>query len=283
MLQSAESSTELRIEAALIAHMLDYYQFIPLSEFLTEHPHWRTSQIQETLTLLQAIINVDLKTMETLAPKLHLDFLLNPSFLERKVYSYTQNLMLNLAKQEYSDYLRGLTPLLVDVLRLVVTQHAVPDLDHYVLQVSKETPDGRLLYKGLQWNQEKIESEHNLVQKTWHKYYGKHFNYKHYVSSSHLIKLLMDYAKNETVKETAAQVRQVEKDLRNIVAHEVLFVDEEWLKSRSNKTAAEIHALLMRLIESAGLKDQRQWDVMKDLNKQLRELFKARITEIQAN
>lgn len=281
--QQSASSMELRIEGALIAHMLDYYQYIPLDEFLVSHPHWSTSQIQETLQLLQAIISVDLKTMETLAPKLQLDFLLQPSFLERKVYSYTQNMMLNLSKHEYSDYLRGLTPLLVDVLRLVVAKHAVKDLDQFVMQVSKETPDGRLLYKGLQWNQEKIEQGHNRVQKTWQKYYGKHFNYNHYVSSSHLLKLLMDYAKDESIKETAAQVRQVEKDLRNIVAHEVLFVDENWLKMRSNMDADEIHAILMRLIYIAGLDDQRQWDVISDLNEQLKELFKARIEAVQGN
>ena len=93
----------------------------------------------------------------------------------------------------------------------------------------------------------------------------------------------MDYAKDESIKETAAQVRQVEKDLRNIVAHEVLFVDENWLKMRSNMDADEIHAILMRLIYIAGLDDQRQWDVISDLNEQLKELFKARIEAVQGN
>lgn len=283
MVQLSDSSIERRIEGALIAHMLDYYQFIPLDEFLDNHPHWSTSQIQDTLKLLRAMISVDLKTMETLAPKLHLDFLLQPSFLERKVYSYTQHLMLNLSKHEYTDYLRGLTPLLVDVLRLAVKKHAVTDLDQYVMQVSKETPDGRLIYKGLQWNQERIERGQNRVYNSWQKYYGKHFNYNHYVSSSHLLKLLLDYAKDDTVKETAAQMRQVEKDLRNIVAHEVLFVDEAWLQKRANMDADEMHALLMRLIYSAGLDDQRQWDVISDLNEQLKKIFKARIQEVLAN
>lgn len=283
MVQVSDSSMELRIQGALITHMLDYYQYIPLDEFLANHPHWSTSQIQDTLALLQAIISVDLKTIETLAPKLHLDFLQHPSFLERKVYSYTQNLMLNLSEYEYADYLRGLTPILVDVMRLVVVKHALPDLDQYMIQVSKETTDGRLIYKGLQWNQEKIESGHNQVHKSWQKYYGKHFNYNHYVSSSHLLKLLMDYGKDEDIKETATQVRQVEKDLRNIVAHEVLFVDDAWLQERSNMDADEIHGLLMRLIYIAGLDDQKQWDVISDLNEQLKELFKARIREIRAN
>lgn len=280
LIQASDSSNELRIEGALIAHMLDNYQYIPLAEFLANHPEWQTSKIQMTLKLLQAMISADLKTVETLAPKLHLDFLLQPSFLERKVYSYTQNLMLNLTDYEYSDYLRGLTPLLVDVLRLAVVKYAVPDLDTYVMQVSKETPDGRMIYKGLQWNQAKIEDESNKVKRSFHKHYGKYFNYKHYVSSSHLLKLLMDYAQDEEIKETAFKVRQIEKDLRNIVAHEVLFVDEAWLRKRSAMDADEIHALLMRLIYATGLTDQRQWDILSDLNEQLKELFKARISEV---
>ena len=279
MREVSDSTWELRVDGALVAHMLDYFQYLPLEEFLATRPEWDSPEISDTLALLQALISVDLETVEALAPKLHLDFLLQPSFLERKVYSYTHNLILNLSKRELSDYLRGLTPLLVDVLRLVVMEHAIPDLDRFLVRVTKETSDGRKIYKGLQWNQAKIEEKRNRVLRTWHKYYGNNFNYKHYVSSSHLLKLLMDYADDDEIKETAFAVRQIEKNLRNIVAHEVLFVNEVWLQERANMSSDAMHALLMRLIYAAGLTDQQQWDVISDLNEHLKELFKARILE----
>lgn len=273
MTQSHLTKSKLTTEKALIDHMIDYYQYIPLKYFLKEHAHWETPQIADTLTLVDSLINVDLATVEELAPALQHDYLLQPSFLERRVYSYNHYLYLSLAKREIADYLRGLTPLLVDVFRLIIEEHIMPELSDYIVKITKQTEDGRVIYKGLQWNEEKIKAKPNRIQSTWQHYYGDTFNYKHYISSSHLLKIIEHHLNNDQIEAATHQLRQIEKNSRNIIAHEILYVDEAWLLNRVQLTSDEIHQLLINLINMAGLADARQWNAVNHLNDQLRQFL----------
>ena len=280
MTQQSQRTNELNTQRALIDHMLTYYQYIPLERFLKRHAQWDTLQIKNTVTLAYAISNVDLTTVEELAPSLQHPYLLRPSFLERRVYSYTHYLKISLAKREIADYLRGLTPLLVDVFRLLIEEHLLPNLNDYLIPIMKETEDGRRIYKGLQWREAKIEAEPNIIRATWHHYYGKTFNYKHYISSSHLLKIIEYHLEDETIRSAAHELRQIEKYSRNIIAHEVMYVDDAWLMNRVQLRSEEIHQLLINLISMAGLTDARQWNIVNQLNDELSQLFDQQQREL---
>ncbi|MGF3112007.1 hypothetical protein [Facklamia sp. P9177] len=245
---------------ALLKQLLYHQHYQTMLKFLEDNPSWESQELSKLLQLGHAYIHTDLKTIEELSGQVEMDYLTKPSLLERRVYSSIPGLALELEIKEDDDYFRAITPLLVDVLRLTLENTVFPDLERYLVEVMKETDEGIPIYRGLQWNQSLIEADKNgKINRTWERYYGKHFNYSHYVSSSHLLKLVEDYVKDPKILKLAVQIRHIEKYARNIVAHELIYVDDAWLKHRLKIEAKEVHQQIINMINAAGLRDPQQW------------------------
>ncbi|MGX7076609.1 hypothetical protein [Globicatella sanguinis] len=226
----------------------------------------------EILLLVQlanAILQVDNENVKKLAQNTPFQGVLDASQLERKAYYYLQTLTLQLKRQEYGDYLRGLTPLLVDVFRIAIERDFLPNLAEYIQPIKKETTSGAHLYRGLQWSQNKIESHPNIIADTWKKYYGNYFNYDHYVSSSHLMKLIEANSSNEHLIELASTMRKIEKYLRNLVAHEVLTVNQQFFVDRIQRTPLQVHQVLLDLYDEVGLTHPLQRTIIEQIKQQI--------------
>lgn len=258
-------------QAELINYLIQIQAYQALEEYLGQTLKEPMNQVLDNIHLAQAILRVDIDQVEQLAVKCQQSYLLKPSAIQQKVYFYSHYLNLQLKQHEYGDYFRGLTPVLVDVFRLLIENDFMPEINHYMIPVVKDTVDGQPLYRGLQWYQPKIESSTNKIQSTFNKYYGEHFNYEHYVSSTHLIKLIDDYSNNERMKELAKQLRFIEKYMRNIIAHEVICVDDALVKTRVNLTIEEVQKIYLETLTYAGLTDQRQWDVFNQIHQTIRQ------------
>ena len=264
---------KLDINVELIDHMLRYFQYRPLLDYLTKETSIQHTHLQNSIQLAQAILDIDLRQIEYLAPKLNRQYLLTPRFIERRVYSYAHYMNVQYDRQEYMDYIRAISPLLVDLLRLIIERDFMADLNSYIEPIVKENVDGKPIYRGLQWKQTVVESSDNKVNQNFTKYNGDRYNYKHYVRSSHLIKLNDDHSKNEEVKAKAIMLRHIEKFLRNIVAHEVIHVDDALVERRTGMSIEQIHRLLQESLILAGLEDKRQWQILNDINNTIHQII----------
>lgn len=252
----------------LVDHLLEQKDYLSLKRLLPSFIE-NANSITPFIDLAWAILTIDLDQVEQLATQLHYSFLNKPKRIQRKVYFYSHYLELQYRRQEYADYFRALTPVMVDILRLIIEQDFMPDLNHYLIPVIKNTAEGKPLYRGLQWFERKVEGDNNFIHQTFKKHYGDHFNYDYYVSSSHLIKLIEDHSSNELIKEKVNQMRLIEKYLRNIIAHEVVCVDPAWVKQRMNLEISQVHALYQELIALAGLANQQIWQVFDQINQEI--------------
>lgn len=253
--------------ALLVLLKYDHFQALESELQSLEVPD--KAKLLSLARLGNAILQVDIENVQKLAQNTPFQGILNASPLERKAYYYLQTMSLQLKRQEYGDYLRGLTPLLVDVFRLAIERDFMPNLADYIQPIKKETIDGENLYRGIQWSQTKIDSHPNLIADTWKKYYGHFFNYNHYVSSSHLIKLIEVNSTQSRVIELASQMRKIEKYLRNLVAHEVLNVDQQFFVDRMQMTPTQVHQVLLDLYDEIGLTDSLQRTSIDRIKKEL--------------
>lgn len=267
----AQSSPKIdKTQVALIDHMLEYRQYRPLLTYLKEKTALKEPYLLHSIQLAQAFIDVNIREIEHLAPKVERHYLLKPTFLERRAYSYSHYMNIQFERREYMDYFRALSPLLVDLLRLIIEHDFMPELNEYIEPIVKENAEGKPIYRGLQWKQSVIESKKNMVFETFNKYYGDRFNYKHYVSSSHLLKLIDDHSKNDEVRAKSVSLRHIEKYVRNIVAHEVIYVSDELVERRTGMSMKQIHRLLQEALLLADLNDKRQWAILNELNKAIK-------------
>lgn len=261
-------------QEAVLRYMLASRQYPHIRYYLSQNHIQISQEVDDLLDLAQGILRVDIDLVEKKAKDCQFPYLLKPRQLQQRVYYYTQHLELQLKNEEFGDYFRGLTPVLVDLLRLLIENDFMPELSKYMMPVVKDTPQGTPLYRGLQWYEKKVEQGHNRVKVTFRKYYGNRFNYDHYVSSSHLLKLIEDHSDNQALKTKANQMRQIEKYLRNIIAHEVVCVDEDLILRRVHMTPGQIHDLYRDLLRMAGLTDDRQWGILSQIDNKVKQDLK---------
>lgn len=258
---------------AIGSFLLNHRYFPAFEEWIINEKIEVTDRLLDLLHLRESYLKGDLDRVKKRAADLGFSFLVAPSLLEQRVYRCVQAMELKLRSGAYDDYLRQLTPLLVDIFRLLVQEHILADLDRYLIEVFKETVEGRSIYRGIRWNQDQIESHPNLVQATFNKYYGEYFNYDHYLSSSHLMKIIEANSQDRHIVDLAKAMRQIEKYTRNIVAHELIHVDDAWLLHRIGKNSSEIHHDVISLANKAGLKDMKQWQGLKLIEKAIRQEY----------
>src|SRR5699024_5318378 len=118
--------------------------------------------------------------------------------------------------------------------------------------------------------QAKAEEVANKVTDTFTKYNGDRFNYNHYVISSHLLILIDDHCRNDEVTMKSISLTHIEKYVRNIVAHEVIYVSDELVERRTGMNVKQIHRLLQEALILAGLDDKRQWAILNEINKAIK-------------
>lgn len=256
-----------------LTSLVDFHHYLSLYQTLKLEGLWEWKEVSIPTALAVAIGQGDLDGVALHAQSLGIDYLLEGTYLERKIYLGYQVLAKQLLQKEYGDYLRSLTPFMVDLFRQVAKREVMVDLDDYMRSIKKESKAGKSLYRGLQWNQEMIEKNENKIVKTWEKYYGNHFNYDQYISSSHLIKLIVDFGEDQELIEACQKLRQVEKYLRNLAAHEQIQVDERYFLDRMGLTPVQVHGIIYRIMSLIGLNDQRRLEVFRYLQSMIQNVL----------
>lgn len=253
--------------------LIDYHQFVAVKQELKQLRSSKAKELDTYADFALSIYHGDFKTIDRLGPSLGFDFMTQGSPLERRVYTYFLSMTRQLWQEEYGDYLRALTPLLVDLFRLAIIKDGVPNLDDYLQPIEKVTVQGPVIYRGLQWSQSAIERSDNPIQLTWRRYYGKNFNYEHYVSSSHLMKIIQDYAGNSKLIKLCQTLRNVEKYLRNLVAHEAVLVDYTYFIQRIDLSPIQVHALVLELMELCGINQKSHLTIVERIQDCMRDLL----------
>ena len=141
---------------AIGSFLLNHRYFPAFEEWIIKEKIEVTDRLLDLLHLRESYLKGDLDRVKKRAADLGFSFLVAPSLLEQRVYRCVQAMELKLRSEAYDDYLRQLTPLLVDIFRLLVQEHILADLDRYLIEVFKETVEGSSIYRGIRWNQDQI-------------------------------------------------------------------------------------------------------------------------------
>lgn len=98
--------------------------------------------------------------------------------------------------------------------------------------------------------------------------YGK-FKYGP-VYSVHLTIIIDTLSSEYSIKEKTSMLRKIEENVRNIAAHDIVSVTEEWVKKQTNKTPEEIMSLIQNLCMMIGIGTKKeQWDSYDAMNQEI--------------
>lgn len=173
----------------------------------------------------------------------------------RKFYEYILSMEIKRKRGEYADFVRALSPIILDLFIMMLKRRANIDISEYI-SYRKE--------KGSRWNRKKLAGTEidRVLQTEFDSYYDSP------VYSSHIIVLIQNLCANDTALLGIVEpLRTVEREVRNLAAHQMVSINDEMIKSKTGLTALETCNLLKKAIGFCGQPiAKEQWDAYDTMN-----------------
>lgn len=183
------------------------------------------------------------------------------------IFEHVLNLQIKVRKEEYVDFIRGITPVLVDLFQIALKESGGLDYKRYV-KVNRQGVE--------KWDVSKMETNPRLMQ-VFNNAFG--LGYKSTpVYSSNLLPCIEEFSNNEEIKSLSKKLREFEENVRNMAAHKIVSVTRDWIKKYSNGyTPEKILSMLKEYIQllNMGVKKE-YWDSYDDMNRIIIDLIKRR-------
>lgn len=178
---------------------------------------------------------------------------------KQKVFEYALVLQMKVIKEEYADFIRGVTPIVVDLMESILKTECKIELADLCDLRNKST---------LFWNLDKLKKA-NLLDFLNKEYAGMGGFKSGQVYSHTISKLIINKSKNQVLIDKIKDIIKVEQKVRNVAAHDIVSVTDEWFVEKTGKSAQEIFALIKFITKASGIKvkeeDWKSYDVMNDM------------------
>ncbi len=233
---SCPTLTVIKREEIIKKHISVYdYQAAMLvaQTLLAEH----TEKYFELLRMAEARLLLDLAFVDKVLRK-RKDFRLPVAAGGGRVgFEYALILEVKLKRREYADFIRAITPLFVDLLELVLKKQCKINIDDFTAiqkKWGKEKRPGQNIRK---WDKNKLYGTQVLAE--LQKGYGMPFKYG-YISSDHLRILIEAFSEDTQLKVLVKELRQVEENIRNLAAHQIVSITEKTIRELTGFTGKQI-------------------------------------------
>lgn len=177
-----------------------------------------------------------------------------------KLFAYAICCDLKVKKSEYADFLRALTPLIVELFKRILDHKYGINIDDYI------TND--------KWDYYKMpQSMQNLFAKSYGPDKVKKLGY---VLSDNLC-LIIEDSSDGTDTDTVNAVRNlrnIEKEVRNTAAHELVGISDDYIKKKTGFDASAIMKMIREAFGYAGFKlTKEEWRLLDCMNEILEEIM----------
>ena len=174
-----------------------------------------------------------------------------------KLFEYACVLEIKLKKEEYSDFIRGITPLIVDIFEQILKTKM-----NINVELLCDIRNGVNI-----WNIGKLKN--NDIFDILNNSYIKKGGIKEGPVYSHALAHIIRAKSNDNIlKSKVDEIVNVEQNIRNLAAHQIVSVTDKWFVDKSGKSPEEIMNIIRYLLVQAGVgvkkEDWDTYDVMND-------------------
>lgn len=170
-----------------------------------------------------------------------------------KLFEYACTVKIKLAKKEYSDFIRSITPLIVDALEQIL-------LLKFNIDINESCSRGK------NWDIRKLQ-KNGLYDILNERYKDKGGFKQGPVYSRALADIIKAKSQDEILKQKLDDIVHVEQNLRNLAAHQIVSVTDEWFIEKSGKSADEIMNIIKYLLVQAGVGAKKDdWNTYDSMN-----------------
>lgn len=264
-----------RTKTAANIHLLDEIKKEMLIKHIKAYDYVAAQTLAEELSVplkeqavdyLQAAVSrmkLHVKESNEILRKYEVDFIPVRNKTYKDVFEYLLNLEIKIKKEEYADFLRAITPIVLELFKIALEQCLNINWKSFC-----STKNGVP-----KWDMSKLEKNQDIKNSLMraYRYEFKGGN----IYSDHIKTLICDLSDNIELKNLTRKIRDVEEKVRNISAHEMISVTEPWVKSMSGYTPKEIFELLREYTDLL-MRDiaEKDWDSYDKMNARIIEQIK---------
>lgn len=239
----------------------DYQAALDAADSLSEKDN---AEYRELIYLASRRLMLDFSGVDRIIAQTGFQCLPVRTSSERKYFEYALNIDIRLKKKEYVDFIRSITPLVVDLFELILKKQCGIDINQYC---DRYTHNGIYQRK---WSMGKLEGTD--VGQALDQYFngnGEQFKGKD-IYSIHLKVLIDAFSTDAKLKGLVSNIRDVEGSIRNLAAHEITSVTDESIKNMTGFSAKRIMDMIKELFQytAMNIKDA-YWDSYDDMNNKI--------------
>ena len=198
---------------------------------------------------------------------------------DRLPVEYFLKVYIRVKKGEYSDFLRSITPLDAYIFERILKDRCGFDLDCYRIESTKKVytktnqkvnaVKEKEVLKGYRWDQEKLRKENQEAYKILEKKYEYAGSLRlDKIENDNLWALIEVLEKDADVVNTLKSIRNLETETRNIAAHEMQYVTDEWIKKQSGICSTDYIKLVKEAFKYTNINLPKGYmDSYDDMNK----------------
>ena len=243
-----------------IKKLVESYDYEAARRVCIMLPEGDTAAYRPWLDLACARLQLDFLSMNRLDKELDSGCIPLKAKGKQEIFEYALNMDVKREKKEYTDFIRAITPLLVDLFMLILKHECGIDIARY------------LIPKKRKWDRAKLKQENDGLDAFLNQSFGGMFSYGD-VYSIQLVKIIKHYSRNERMTTLVEILRRVEEKVRHPAAHEIVSLSEEKIKSLTGGyDTNEIMGFLREAFKYTGIGvSPKDWDSYKMMNEKIRQ------------
>lgn len=215
------------------------------------------------LKMAEARILLDFPTVDKWRRKTGGDCLPVKAGDSRKYFEYALNLSIKLKRKEYTDFIRGITPIIVELFEIALKKQCKIDINNYATKKSGVRS----------WDRNKLKG--TGIEEILNRKYKDGFRGGP-VYSDHVRILLEEYSKDIRMIKLAGDLRKVETKIRNIAAHEIVSITDERIRELTGFTGKQI---MDKIIQFFAYTDMgitaESWDSYDQMNETIVDIMES--------
>lgn len=260
----------VEMKKKMIEKHIDSYNYVAaLSEAETIKDHF-DDEVFTLLNIATSRLKLDFSTIDKLNKNNYNIFPIKES---NKIHicEYILQLKIKLIKKEYADFIRAISPVLTDIFEILVKKYCKITVNDYC-EVKRENGkikknDGIVTYK---WSKSKINKNDELKE-AFEKEFGSEV--KETEKSAAQMAAIMKYlCKEQNIIDIVQDLRYAEYQIRNIAAHDIISVTDEWIYNKIKFTSEQLLEKIRKAAINSDIHiNDKVWDSYNQMNNIIKE------------
>ena len=192
----------------------------------------------------------------------------------RKLFEYALWLNIKLKREEYVDFIRGITPLVVELFEIILKNKGKLDINNYCKNNDRDIRvwDETKVIDKLPGKDVSIKEIVNTEYQIKYSDNNKLGEFKlNMIYSEALMYLIRNLIDDELLVKTVSNTRAVEENIRNLAAHDIVSLDSDYIKDNTGFTPLQIMDMIKILFSRTNFSIKSEyWNSYDDMNEELK-------------